>query len=421
MKILFLTDDYPEHGGSSVAGVVRTLDHGLRDAGHAIAVITTHRTKESDSILRRGHVVSLPVSYRQSLRHYHCLHIPAVSRMLDEEIFRIHPDIVHAHNVHQYITYDALRVARRHVKKAFITLHDVMSFSYGRLATDRYLQSEGADIRTSCVDHLRQIGVQWNPLRNVIIRRMLRKNMTAVFAVSAALKRALDAHRIPHVQVLPNGTDVSSWQASSGTIATFRAKHGLVNRRVIFFGGRLSHDKGSVPLLAALRKIRETIPEVMLLVIGDAMRLRGLIVEAGAEDLLPHVRCVGWLPQVEMAAAYGAADVVTTPSLCLDTFNLINIEAMSAGKPVVGTTFGGTPEIVIDGVTGYVRNPLKIDAYTDALRTLLEDPLLAEQMGQAGRKRVKEHFSLDRMIDAHLQHYLADEVEQKPQRRRDRR
>lgn len=405
MKILFLTDDYPEEGGSSVASVVRTLDHGLTKAGHDIAVITTHRTTQSASIVRRNHVVSLPVSYRQSLRHYHCLYIPAVSRALDEEIARIRPDVIHAHNVHQYITYDALRAARAHTAKVFITLHDVMSFSYARLATERYLSSAGADVRTTALDHLRHVGLQWNPLRNMIIRRDLRKNVRAVFAVSAALKRALDAHGIPRVEVLANGTDVSRWQAPSDAIAAFRTKHDLTGQKVIFFGGRLSRDKGSAPLLAALRKIRETIPETLLLVIGDAERLRGLIVEAGAEDLLPHVRCAGWLSQAEMAAAYGAADVVTTPSLCLDTFNLINIEAMSAGKPVVGTIFGGTPEIVVDGVTGYVRNPLKVETYTEALRSILADPALGKRMGEAGRKRVEERYSLEKFVERQLKGY----------------
>ena len=405
MRILFLTDDYPIAGGSSVAGVVRTLEKGLHQKNHEIHVITTHRIKENPSIIRRDNITSLPVSYRQSLRHYHCLLIPAVSKMLAEEIARIHPDVIHAHNVHQYITYDGLRVARRFTPNVFITLHDVMSFSYARLATDRFIQSEGNDVKTSFIDHIRQVGLQWNPLRNIRIRSALENNVKAVFAVSAALKRALDAHGIPKVRVLPNGTEMGQWQASADAIAAFQKKHNLIGKKVIFFGGRLSRDKGSAPLLAALRKICEAMPEVLLLVIGDAARLQGLIVEAGAEDLLSAMRCAGWLSQEEMAAAYGSADVVTTPSLCLDTFNLINIEAMSAGKPVVGTIFGGTPEIVLDGTTGYVRNPLKIEAYTDALRTILADPALAKRMGEAGKKRVEEHYSLDVFVQRQLEAY----------------
>lgn len=407
MKILFLTDDYPEQGGSSVAGVVRTLDQGLSHAGYEISVITTHRAHENPSIIRRGHVTSLPVSYRTSLRHYYCLRMAAVSQMLDAEIARIRPDIIHAHNVHQFMTYDSLRIARRHTPKVFITLHDVMSFSYGRLATDRFLASEGQDVRTTFLDHIAQAGLQWNPLRNHRIRRIVQKNVTAVFAVSAALKRALDAHDIPRVKVVPNGTDMRLWQARPDAVAAFQEKHDLRAKNVIFFGGRLSRDKGSAPLLEALRRIRQTTPNVVLLVIGDEGRMHGLVTNAGAEDLLPYIRATGWLSEEAMAAAYGSSDVVTTPSLCLDTFNLINIEAMSAGKPVVGTVFGGTPEIIQDNVTGYVRNPLVIDAYTDALRTLLADAQLRARMGEAGRMRVAETYDIKPFISRQLQAYGA--------------
>ncbi|MDO8648439.1 MAG: glycosyltransferase family 4 protein [Candidatus Peregrinibacteria bacterium] len=404
MRILFLTDDYPEEGGSSVAGVVHTLDQGLRHAGHDVSIITTHQTGEP--IQRRDRVVSIPVSYRKSLRHYYCLHMPAVSRMLDEEIAKVKPDVIHAHNVHQHITYDGLRVARKHTEKLFLTLHDAMSFNYARLMTDRYLASEGKEVETTFLDHIQQVGLQWNPFRNRRIRRYIDRNVKTVFAVSHALKRALDVHGIPRVEVLPNGTDIGSWEASSEAIAAFKAKHDLNGKKVLFFGGRLSRDKGSTPLLTALRTIRETIPEVMLLVLGDKARLGGLIAEAKAEDLFAtNIRCAGWLNQKEMAAAYGSVDVVTTPSLCLDTFNLINIEAMSAGKPVVGTIFGGTPEIVVDGITGFVRNPLKVEGYTEALLKLLKDDALAKRMGEVGRKRVEEHFSMERQTENVFRYY----------------
>lgn len=405
MKILFLTDDYPEEGGSSVAGVVRTLEYGLTKAGHEVYVIATHRKEKHPSIIRRGHVVSIPASYRQSLRHYHCLKIPAVSKMLDEEIAKIRPDVIHAHNVHQYITYDALRIARKHTHNVFITLHDVMSFNFGRLATHRFLKTEGQDVRTSWIDHLRQARLQWNPLRNVIIRNIMRTNVKKVFAVSAALKRALDAHGIPRVSIVLNGIDAASWVTDPETVDAFKTKHDLHGKKVILFGGRLSRDKGSTPLLQALRTVKEAVPNAVLLVIGNADRWEGLLREAGAENFRGSIRCPGWMTKEEMKAAYGSANVVTTPSLCLDTFNLMNIEAMALGKPVVGTIFGGTPEIVVDGVTGFICNPLKTEEYAHHLITLLKNDALAEKMGRAGRERVERLFTLEVQAKKYLELY----------------
>lgn len=405
MRILFLTDDYPEEGGSSVATVVRSLSQGLTQTGHDVWVITAHRKEESSAILYRERVVSLPISYRRALRHYKCLWIPAISQMLGKEMKRLKPDIVHAHNIHEFLTYDATRIARKHAQKVFITLHDVMSFSYARLATEKYLRSEGGDVRTTFFDHIAQAGLQWNPLRNILIRRALRNNVRTVFAVSGALRHALSVHGIRGAEVTWNATDTLQWQASGDTIAAFKKKHDIIGKKVILFGGRLSRDKGSTPLFAAFRMIHENMPHAVLLITGSPERLPGLVAEAGAKDLLPFLRCTGWLPQREMAAAYGAADVVTTPSLCLDTFNLMNIEAMSAAKPVVGTIFGGTPEIVIDGVTGFVHNPLKTDQYADTLRRLLQDDSLAKEMGEAGKKRAEQYFSTNTLVQELLSYY----------------
>lgn len=403
MRILLLNDDYPPSGRSSVGSVAAGIARGYRARGHAVSVITTHRTEEDRTIRHEGDFWSLPASYRPALRHYRCLFSPHVSRMLRAIMAKIRPDVVHAHNVHTYLTYDAFRCARRHTPKVFLTLHDVMSFSYARLATARYLASEGRSVRTTMLDHLRQAGLQWNPVRNAWIRHIIKKNVCRCVAVSECLAHALRAHGIPVAQVIHHGIDVSQWKAALEDVDAFRERHGLQHRKVLLFGGRISIDKGAIPLLRALDRLRRQLPAATLLVAGERERFEGILEMTGVpQDLRNHILVTGWLPAEQMRLAYAAADVVTTPSLCLDTFNLMNLEAMAAGKPVVGTIFGGTPEIVLDGVTGFVRNPLDLPAYTDALLTILKNEPLARAMGKAGRERAVEHFTLDKQVEEYL-------------------
>ena len=420
MRILLLNDDYPPRGLSSVGSVAEDLARGYRDRGHHVSVITTHRTEEDGSIpaspvfdseaqtrgagrRREGDLWSIPVSYRRALRHWHCLFSPRVSRMLKKIMADIRPDAVHAHNIHTYLTYDALRIARMHTPNVILTAHDVMSFSYSRLATAAYLASEGRETHLTALDHLRQAGLQWNPVRNFCIRCALKKYVTHVVAVSESLAQALRSNGIETSTVIHHGIDCSTWQAAAEEVEAFRERFKLHGKKVILFGGRISLDKGVVHLLRALDMLRREMPNVTLLAVGEEERFQGMLERAGvSHDLSQHIVVTGWLPHEELPAAYASADVVTTPSLCLDTFNLMNLEAMAAAKPVVGTIFGGTPEIVVDGVTGFVRNPLDLPAYTEALRTLLLDRTLAERMGQAGRERAEKHFTLKNQVEEYL-------------------
>jgi glycosyltransferase involved in cell wall biosynthesis len=123
----------------------------------------------------------------------------------------------------------------------------------------------------------------------------------------------------------------------------------------------------------------------------------------------------GWLDGADLAAAYAATDVFATPSICFDTFGLVNLEAMEHRKPVVATNFGGSPEVVADGETGFVENPFDVEAFAGRIAALLDDEGLRQRMGEAGYLRLRQRFMIDRLVDEYLDEYgrareLADGV-----------
>jgi glycosyltransferase involved in cell wall biosynthesis len=81
--------------------------------------------------------------------------------------------------------------------------------------------------------------------------------------------------------------------------------------------------------------------------------------------------------------------------------SLTLLEAMAAGRAVVATAVGGNPELVLDGVTGLLVPARSPEALADAIVTLLRDPALRASMGQAGKNRVKEHFSIETMVQSY--------------------
>jgi glycosyltransferase involved in cell wall biosynthesis len=118
---------------------------------------------------------------------------------------------------------------------------------------------------------------------------------------------------------------------------------------LVFAGGGLE-IKGAGVLLEALPEILRQVP-----------RLRVLIAGAGEKQFLnrfrdfsPQVEVLGWVPFREMPILYGAADLVTVPSTCHESFSLVTVESMRVGTPVVGSNFGGIAELIRDGEDGYL-------------------------------------------------------------------
>ena len=93
----------------------------------------------------------------------------------------------------------------------------------------------------------------------------------------------------------------------------------------------------------------------------------------------------------------------------------MNIEAMAHARPVVATCYGGAPEIVVHGETGFIADPWDAVAFGDRLATVLTDRELAQAMGAAGRQRVLDRFTLDRQVRAYVAAYRGETVRQDDQ------
>ena len=171
-------------------------------------------------------------------------------------------------------------------------------------------------------------------------------------------------------------------------------------------GGRLHEQKGVAQLFQVLARLAPRFERLRLLVMCRRevyeQEFRALARRLGVEE---RVVPTDWLDGDELAAAYAATDVFVTPSICFDTFGLVNLEAMEHGKPVVATVFGGSPEVVQDGRTGFVANPFDVDAFAERVASLLADPALAARLGSEGRKRLEAHFTIGRLAREFLEEY----------------
>jgi glycosyltransferase involved in cell wall biosynthesis len=409
MHIVLINDDALPvvRGGDAV--VVDLLRRQLLSAGHRVTLLTSHRPEKNTNgtgELRRedewGTILSIPVADPGRASHRLCTHNPDVSPFLRRILPSLAPDIVHAHVIHQYITYECLDIAASCGARVFHTAHDTFLVTYQRVKGPRYERAlaKGRPYRMHVWDHLLAAGRRFVPQRNRTIGRILQRSGTRLVTVSEALARFLRDNGYG-ATVIRNAIEPSHVHIEETRL--FRERYRL-SGPTILFGGRISFDKGIGQLLAAMPPVLQRIPAAILLIAAEEKRIHPHLAKT-SEDVRKAVHVTGWLNRTDMNIAYAAADVVTTPSIYLDPFPTMNLEAMAAGKPVVGTCFGGTPESVLDGVTGFIRNPHDVPAFSDALMTLLENSALAKSMGEAGRKRVIEEFSPKRFLEAHMRLY----------------
>ena len=224
-------------------------------------------------------------------------------------------------------------------------------------------------------------------------------------------KLGIEAWRI---YTCPEGVDLTRFtglEADGG--AQIRARYHLDSKRVILTVGRLVERKGHDMVIRALPEVVKEVPEAVYLIVGRGPmedRLRALSREMGVED---RVVFCGFVPESEILSYYQACDVFAMPNREVggDTegFGIVFAEAGACGKPVIGGRSGGVVEVIEDGVTGFLVDPLDPREIGQALRTLLQNAVLAAEMGKAGRKRVEALYRYDR-IAANILTFLKQSV-----------
>ncbi len=407
LRVVVLADRVPPHHQGGAEIVAWRMAEGLHTAGITVHVITTHDGAPYEET-RGGIVVhTLHSRYPERWRAYLSLYNLQVLPALESLLARLKPDVVHAHNVHTHLSYYSLEVARRLGIPTVLTAHDVMPFAYGKLT--HFVRADNCDVplaayRLPPLHNLKRARLRYNPLRNPIIKRVLGR-VTRRLAVSQALADALHANGLPPFAVLHNGIDTASWQTvDTAHVAALRDELNLANKRVLLFGGRLTREKGTSELLAALRLVRRDVTNVAVLLLS-ARPLDQQLTPTERQEFADLLINGGWRTGDALQAAFAAACAVVVPSVYLDPLPTMTLEAGAAGKPTVVTCFGGGREVVQDGSTGYVVNPLQTEMLAQRLTTLLSDDALAARIGQAAAVRVRDHFSMTRWIEATLRVY----------------
>lgn len=167
------------------------------------------------------------------------------------------------------------------------------------------------------------------------------------------------------------------------------------NVAIVGVVSRLAKEKGHQYLLNAARIIIREYPEVHFLIVGDGPQREELVKSAFNLGLKEHITFTGYRRDVLRVLAL--FDIFALATLW-EGLSMVILEAMVMAKPVVTTNVVGNPEVIVDGVTGFLVRPRDSESLAERILILLKDDNLRKQMGGAGRRRIEEKFTIERVV-----------------------
>ncbi|MBW7887275.1 MAG: glycosyltransferase family 4 protein [Bacteroidetes bacterium] len=174
--------------------------------------------------------------------------------------------------------------------------------------------------------------------------------------------------------------------------------------KIISFVGQLDERKGITYLLEAWKNIAAAVPDSVLLIIGKG-KLQHSIETFIEENQLHHsIKLLGFRNDIPSILRQSFA--LTLPSLW-EGFGYVLVEAMAAKIPTVATNTSSIPEIVINGITGILVEPKNSPQLADAFFELINSPVKASVMGNAGRMKMEQQFTIEKMVNAFEEVFLA--------------
>jgi glycosyltransferase involved in cell wall biosynthesis len=292
------------------------------------------------------------------------------------------PDIVHAHNMHYFSKAHATiledEVKRKRKTPLILTAHNA-----------------------------------WDDMLYLKLTRKIAWDH--IIAVSFFIKKELMGRGCESKQIttIHHGVDINRFKPSNKAECKGRLS-ALKNKRVIFHPARMGIAKGCDISVKALRLVVNKFPDAILVLAGtkniidwgttqqkDIAYIVDLIHELDVQDNV----FVEMFTLDEMVKLYAIAEICLYPSSVGEPFGLTMLESLASGKPMIVTNSGGMPEIIQDGINGYIVPIRDYEAIATKVITLLDHEGMRERIGSTGRKIVELRFTKETMADNNLQIY----------------
>jgi len=204
------------------------------------------------------------------------------------------------------------------------------------------------------------------------------------------------------------GTDPNALQPSCAGVTELRTTLNLpADAFVVLCVGRMVYKKGFDTLLRALAEPPLRARPVFAVMIGEGDQKAAWQELAQALGVTERLRWVGNVPKDQIGVYYNLGDVLVNPAVRkpIDGLNVCVLDAMSCGKPVIGSSVAGNPLAIVDGESGYLVPEGDPAALAGALAKLAAHPALAQQLGRTARERIEQELGWPPLARRYRAHF----------------
>lgn len=374
MRIAFVTFEYPPfiNGGAGIYALNITRE--LAKLGHQVVVFTPDVSEnKSKSDLYTLKIQKVPVNKKlpfKALQFW--LHLPTEIKKLEKDT---RFDIVHFNGISYWFLKKRLSKA-----KHIVTIH--------HLVKDAIKNNN-----LSFISRLKDISGENSLFMSFLETKCIKSPDKLVAVSNFTKKQIVESYDIDpgKIEVIYNGIDCHSCSFTKEELVRFKKKLNLVNRPILLFVGRVDDPRKDLNfLIKAIKKVSDTINVTLLIVgKGDQTEARKLI---DSLEISNNVVFMGFVNDNSLKKCYSVCDIYVCPSK-LEGFGLTLVEAMIARKPIVATTVGAIPEIVINNINGILVKSGDIEEMCMAICTLLKNQKMADEIGIKNAEQVGNKFN----------------------------
>lgn len=305
-----------------------------------------------------------------------------VNKVFSSFLKETKPDIIHVHNMHYFSKVHAESIqdlAKKRKIPLILTAHNV-----------------------------------WDDLLFLVLTHKI--DWTHIIAVSHFIKKEIIGIGVDDkkITVIHHGIDQEKFHPKVDTKKIIKKYPQLKNRKIIFHPARIGLAKGCDTSIKAINLVRQNYPKIILVLAGS----KNIIDwgETQQKDIAYLVRLIkhfnlekNCLIDVysleEMEELYAISDICVYPSSVGEPFGLTMLEAMATAKPMIITNAGGMPEVIRDGINGFVIPVRDFELLAAKINTLLGDKKLRNRFGYTGRQMVESQYSKERVTQDILSIY----------------